>query len=408
MIDRSIDFQALKPFATETQAVYLDLLTKHDGKLSAAAREAGRHRRVVERAVEAASRRAAVQGYSPQHDMTNPAPAPFVVKGVSTYYDANGRPQAQWVKTRLDDQLWKEAIRNELGSLIETLPVFKSREAPLDYQTDIIPWIQIGDAHLGMLAHEAECGESFDLKICVADLVSSFGQLIDELPNCERLVINDVGDFTHYENMRGETEASGHKLDYDGRFPKMIRAYRQVMQWIVEKALTKAQHVDVIVNQGNHSRTNDIWMAELLRAVYGPSGRVHVLNNDSVFIAYRMGNTLVMTHHSDQCKPERLCDVMTTDFRKDYGETEFHYVDIGHIHHRMVMKEHPGISVESWNQLAAKDKWAHDGGYRSRRSISVVLRSKTYGEVGRRLLPIEEVRARMGLGPIRDKAAYAV
>jgi hypothetical protein len=121
-----------------------------------------------------------------------------------------------------------------------------------------------------------------------------------------------------------------------------------------------------------------------------------VLNNDSVFIAYRMGNTLVMTHHSDKCRPQQLAHVMTTDYRKDYGETEFHYVDIGHVHHGMVMKEHPGIFVESFNHLAALDKWAHDAGYRNRKSITIVLRSKTYGEVGRRVLPIQEVRARLG------------
>ena len=87
---------------------------------------------------------------------------------------------------------------------------------------------------------------------------------------------------------------------------------------------------------------------------------------------------------------------MTTDFRKDYGETEHHYIDIGHIHHGMVLKEHPGVFVESFNHLASLDKWAHDSGYRNRKSITIVLRSRKYGEVGRRVLPIQEVRDRMG------------
>jgi DNA repair exonuclease SbcCD nuclease subunit len=108
-----------------------------------------------------------------------------------------------------------------------------------------------------------------------------------------------------------------------------------------------------------------------------------------------MGNTLVMTHHSDKCKPKMLADVMTTDFRKDYGETEHHYIDIGHVHHGMVMKEHPSVVIESFNHLAALDRWAHDSGYRNRKSITVILRSRKFGEVGRRLLPIQEIRARM-------------
>jgi hypothetical protein len=175
----------------------------------------------------------------------------------------------------------------------------------------------------------------------------------------------------------------------------MIDVYARVMRTIIDMALVKAKNVDIIINQGNHSRTNDIWMATLLREVYKDSGRVNVLNNHSPFIGYRMGNTFVMTHHSDKAKPNRLAQVMTTDFRKDYGETEFHYVDIGHIHHHMRSAEHPGVIIESWNILAPADKWAHDNGYRSRQSISVVNRSRKYGDVGRRHLPIQQIRDRI-------------
>jgi DNA repair exonuclease SbcCD nuclease subunit len=99
-----------------------------------------------------------------------------------------------------------------------------------------------------------------------------------------------------------------------------------------------------------------------------------------------------MVHHSDKCRPDRLVGVMITDFQQDFGETDFHYIDIGHIHHKMVVKEHPNVTLESWNQLAPADKWAHDNGYRSRSSMTTVLRSRTYGEIGRHTLPVEQVR----------------
>jgi hypothetical protein len=305
----------------------------------------------------------------------------------------------------------RELMQETIAAMIEDFPQIEVKKSPLNWQDDVIPWIQIGDAHLGMLAHSFEVGENFDLKIAEQELCAAIGILIDELPACERMVINDLGDFTHAENFAARTEASQHALDVDTRFPKMIRVYSRVMRFIIEKALEKARHVDVIVNQGNHSRTNDIWMAELLRVAYGHTGRVHVLNNESVFIAYRMGNTLVMTHHSDKCRPNQLVHVMTNDFRKDYGETEHHYIDIGHVHHSSVMKEHPGIFVESFNHLAALDKWAHDAGYRNRKSITIVLRSKKYGEVGRRVLPIQEIRARLNkasCAKVKDRDVFTV
>lgn len=353
---------------------------------------------------------ATLQGFNPEHGLNHPIPKPLVLKGTSTMVKtAEGLPQ--WIKTRVDETMVDEARRAAIQVFMDAIEPIQVAKAPLDYQDDVIPWIQIGDAHLGMLAHSNEIGENFDLRIAEQEICSAISVLIDELPACERMVINDLGDFTHYENFSATTEASGHALDYDSRFPKMIQVYSRVFRFIVEKALTKAKHLDVIVNQGNHSRTNDIWMAELLRVAYGHTGRVHILNNDSVFIAYRMGNTLVMTHHSDKCKPARLADVMTNDFRTDYGETEFHYIDIGHVHHGMVMKEHPGIFIESFNHLAALDRWAHDSGYRNRKSITVILRSKTYGEIGRRVLPIKEIKDRLkgkAFAPPKENSVYRV
>lgn len=318
-------------------------------------------------------------------------PEGFRIKGASTMIkDAAGN--IQWLKTSADDAMAKEFARQAAEVFAESLPKVKPPKYSVkNPNKDIIPWFQIGDAHIGMLAHKAEVGHNFDLSIAKRELCTAMAILIEETNPCERCVINDLGDFTHYENISGTTEASGHALDFDGRFPKMVNAYIDIMRFIVEKALERFKFVDVIINQGNHSRTNDIWMRQLLKHVYG-GNRVNVLDNASVFIPYRMGNTFVMTHHSDKCKPSKLVDVMASDFADDWGESTYRYIDIGHIHHRMQAKEMAGVTVESWNQLAPMDKYAHDGGWRSRSCLQVVERSKTYGEVSRRTLPVERVK----------------
>lgn len=391
----SIDERLLDYCDTETQRNYVNAVNENGGIVAAAKALGHSDYAYLSRTISAIKKRAALQGYSPEHGWTHPVPSTHVAKGVSTYYKETETTPAGWVKADLRQEAYNELVKAAIASFIEDVPQIPVAPVPLDYQTDIIPWIQIGDAHLGMLAHMAETNQNFDLKIGERELCGAMAQLIDELPTCERLVINDLGDGTHYENMKGETEASGHRLDYDGRFPKMIKVYSRAMRFAIDRALTKAKHVDVIINQGNHSETNDIWMRELIEVAYGHTGRVHALENTNVFIGYRMGNTLVMVHHGHKCPANRMVGVMTTDFRKDYGETEFHYIDQGHVHHHFVSKEYPGVVIESWNHLPPGDKWAHEAGYRSRKAITVVLRSKTFGEVGRRLLPIEEVRARI-------------
>lgn len=406
-----------KEYATESQARYIDAVNEHQS-MGAAAKALGVNRSTVRDAVQQVKKKAAIFGFSPEHDWTHPIPETHVAKGVSTYYptpkdkDGKSTGPGQWVKADLRQEAYNEMVKAAIGEFLKDIEPVQAPPAPLDFQSDIIPWIQIGDAHIGMLAHAAETGENFDLKIAERELCAAISILIDEMPPCERIVINDLGDATHYDNMAAATAASGHVLDADGRHPKMLRVYSRTMRFIVDKALTKARIVDVLINQGNHSRINDFWMRELLSVAYGHTGRVNVLDNDSVFIPYRMGNTLVMVHHSDKCPPARLIGVMTTDFRQDYGETEFHYIDTGHVHHHFVSKEHPGIVIESWNHLPPNDKWANDAGYRSRKAISVVLRSKTYGDVGRRVLPIEEIRAKItnavGAGAQRRRAVHTV
>lgn len=406
-------------YSNQINDFYKLWITAGRPKTSDFAVQTGKSKRTVQRwlrdyalgvSQNADERLATLQGFNPDHGLIDVVPKPLRLTGTSTMVRTEeGLPK--WLKTKVDEDMLAEAMREAARAFLEDMTQIDVAPCPLDYQDDIIPWIQIGDAHLGMLAHTDEIGENFDLKIAEQEICKAISILIDELPNCERMVINDLGDFTHYENFTGTTEASGHPLDYDTRFPKMIHVYSRVFRFIIQKALTKAKFVDVIINQGNHSRTNDIWMAEVIDIAYGHTGRVNILNNSSIFIAYRMGKTLVMTHHSDKCKPNRLCNVMTHDFRKDYGETEFHYIDIGHVHHGMVMKEHPGIVVESFNHLAAMDRWAHDSGYRNRKSITVILRSKTYGEIGRRLLHIKEIRDRLGMMALsvpKEKQAYTV
>jgi len=383
--------ESLRPLASVRQIEYIDamLANKLSGNLAAEA--LGVYHTSIYRSLECLVKK------SQNMSANMPAMLPILPDGLrlketSTLTNHKGKSLLQWVKTTTDDIRREELIRESIQALKDEIPALKIEPSTLDFQSDIIPWIQIGDGHIGLLSHYSEVGENFDLKIAENELCGAIGILIDELPNCERIVINDLGDMTHYENFSATTEASGHALDYDTRFPKMIRVYSRVMRFIIEKALTKSKYVDVIINQGNHSRTNDIWMSELLRVAYRETDRVKILDNDSVFIAYRMGKTLIMTHHSDKCKPSRLADVMITDFKKDYGETEFHYIDIGHVHHGQVMKEYPSIIVESFNHLAALDRYAHDNGWRNRKSITMILRSKTYGEIGRRLLPVQEVR----------------
>lgn len=317
------------------------------------------------------------------------------LKGTSTLYDEKGEKRLQWVKTNLTTEQQLAVAREVIQGMQEQIipvPQPVRRRTNETVNTDIIPWIQIGDGHIGMCAHESQTNHNFNLRLAEEELCLAVIEILDSMPAYERVVINDLGDFTHAENYAGVTEASGNVLDMAGTFPEMIRAAVRIMRFIVNACLERFEHVDLIVNQGNHSRTNDAWMATLFTVLYEECDRLTVLNNDNVYIPYRMGNTFVMVHHSDKCKITDLARVMMCDYPEDFGESTFRYIDVGHVHHRQQLKEHPGMIVESYATLAPLDKYAHDKGYRNRSCLTVVERSKTYGEIARRTLPVEKVK----------------
>jgi hypothetical protein len=315
----------------------------------------------------------------------------FVLKGYS-HLTKTASGENIWLKTEAIRERWEQAVFAAIeNSATREINIPPPRVNTFDGR-DIIPWLNIGDAHIGMLAHKDEVGQNFDIKIAKAEILQAAFDLIDMAPDCERMVINDLGDGTHYENMKGMTERSGHQLDFDSRFPKMIDAYLDIMESIIEKALHKARTVDVIINQGNHSETNDYWAARHFRRLYSRLGtnRVNVLANESPFIGYRMGKTFVLVHHGHKVKPETLRQIMSTDFKIDWGESDFRYIDGGHIHH-FSAKELGGAEWCSFNNLAPMDKHTHDGGWRSKQAMTLVLRSRSFGDIGRYKMPIEKV-----------------
>ena len=96
-----MDYSAMRPYVTDRQAVLLDLLAEGITCVEAA-RRLGISERNARKLLKRAKALAAKRGYAPDHDMTKPVPDGFVVSGVSTYYNDEGKPTGQWVKSKLD------------------------------------------------------------------------------------------------------------------------------------------------------------------------------------------------------------------------------------------------------------------------------------------------------------------
>lgn len=367
-----------------------------DGGLTAGeiSRRLGKDDSATRRRVREIKARAHYCGYNPDYGMTEAYPEGNHFTKATVHRKASGEIIQVWDRFSKDEAQRLETFRKAANAISEShTPYPPVPETPnLDYDKDRIPWYQIGDGHIGMLAYESVVGHSFDLEIGKRELEYAVLKLIGETPPCERCVIQDMGDMSHYENIRGATDKSGNQLDCAGTFGQMLDACMELMQSFISAALRRHKYVDVIINQGNHSQTNDMFMARHLRWMFSRDERVTVLDNDSVFIPYRMGNTFVLSHHGHETKPQNMPAVMHNDYRQECGEALYRYADTAHVHHNWSKKDISGVWVESFNNIAPLDKHASTKGYRSRAFLTRVMRSRTYGEKGRDTVTLEEVR----------------
>jgi molybdenum-dependent DNA-binding transcriptional regulator ModE len=103
------DFSALRPWATPRQLEILDAVEQYRSQ-RAAAKALGIGSGTVGDSMAALKRRAAKMGYAPAHDFVHAVPDGFVAHGVSTYYNEEGRPTAQWVKASADKNRQEELL----------------------------------------------------------------------------------------------------------------------------------------------------------------------------------------------------------------------------------------------------------------------------------------------------------
>ena len=318
---------------------------------------------------------------------------PFVVKAKSTLYDIDGNAKLTWVKESLDERLADAAIKEFIAGLVEgARGLSPAIPAPTHCNADLLAVYPQGDPHLGLLAMESETGANFDLKIAEQLMCAAIDRLVASAPDAETGLILELGDLLHSDNQTNRTPQSGHQLDVDSRWTKVMQVGLRTMVYCINRVMSKHKKVIVRLVQGTHDSHSAFALALALDAYYHNNERVKIDLSPAVFWYYDFGNTLIGCTHGDSCKSDNLPSIMAADQPVLWGASKFRYWYHGHIHHNSV-KEFPGCMVESFRTLAGKDAWHAASGYRSGRSMSMIVHHKLYGEVERHTADISMLTA---------------
>lgn len=340
----------------------------------------------------AVKKKAAKKGYAPEHNWTRPVPDGYVAKGVSTYYNSEGKPSGQWVKASLSHEALIDAMRETVAGFKDQIQPADIVAAPAASDEHLCNLYTFTDYHLGMLAWHQEGGADWNVAKAEQTIIAALVQMVNQSPSAHTAVLNIQGDFLHTDGKMPVTPASKHVLDADSRFPKIRRAAIRIIRSLMAICLQRHQEVYLIIAEGNHDEESAGWLADLFAVHYEEEPRVTV--NDSVlpFYVFEWGTTMLGIHHGHKVKNESLPLLFAAQFPQQWGRTTRREIHCGHRHHRDE-KEYNGVTVVQHPTLAARDAYAARGGWIADRAAWAITYHKEYGAVGRVMITTEMLGA---------------
>jgi len=391
-----MDLESLKEFATERQGQIIDAIIKY-GSQAKAATALGINHRGLERTLKRAKEQASRRGWSPDHDMTHSVPDTHVVKGVSTFYDEDGKPIRQWVKSDLKKESQEAALQAFADALSEVIPKYK----PLPYKPvkdlpEHLTAYIIGDAHIGMKVSKDRTGDSdWNLEIAERVTVEAVKKLIDASGPTEVGVMIQLGDFGHADSLHHTTSSGQNHMDMDGDYGDSVAAQVRVYRRCIDMLLANHNKVIIVQVRGNHDSSTSRCMNIMLQAFMASESRLEVRDNASKWQHVEWGNNLLITHHGDRMKPQKAFQHIVASLSQEWGRCNFKHLIMGHVHHHNSI-ELAGMECETFQALPAPDAWHSDSGFTgAKRTMSAIVYDKEHGE---------QQRHKVGIGQLEDAA----
>lgn len=312
------------------------------------------------------------------------------LKGASTLVRPDGSTAAQWIKTErapVDRTKQIAALMRSFGRKIQPAP--KSR-APEQTEADLLNVYPLGDPHIGLLAWGRETDADFDLKIAERVMCDAMEQLVKSSPAAREALIVNVGDFFHADNLENHTTKGTHRLDVDGRTPRVLQVGLAVICRLIDTALRRHQRVTFLSVPGNHDAYTALWLPLAVREHYRLDPRVVVPVTERARAYYEFGQNLIGVAHGDRQSAADLCEIMAAEEPQRWGRCSQRLWITGHVHHDRV-REYRGARVESIRTMAARDSWHAGQGYSAGRDMKRITLHRKWGEIERAIVSVDRL-----------------
>lgn len=374
-------FQRLLKYAeSEAHQERVRAVIRHGGNKAAAAKSLGISRNAIRQTITIVEARAARRGFAPSVDVDVDIPDGFGMKGFSNYYNKQtGEITGQWVKGDLDREQQLRIMQQVVESLSASIKRVKPIKAPTDFVDELTNTVIVTDYHLGMLSWPAETGHDWNIEIATSTLIKLFQYVLAEAPKAKKMVIMQGGDFLHFDSIiAAVTPTSGHHLDSDSRFAKIVDAAITVLRAVIDMCLATHEEVHVILAEGNHDLTSSLWLRKMFKVLYENEPRVTIDDSEIPFYVHQHGDVMLAFTHGHKSRKPALPSFFAAKYPEIWGATKKRYVFCGHEHHED-SKQYPGMLVVQEPTIAPPDAYSTRSGYVSEREARCYTFHKEWG-----------------------------
>lgn len=353
------------------------------GTLNSLVKNSDFKKRTVQRRLAAMRKSATRLGYN----YLEPARSPVLTHPLSGRSDfvkhdpplADGTTHT-WYKQKAEDVITAEIVKAMVEG-IQVTPV-KARKPKKGTSGEVLPILTIADAHLGMLTARGESGIEWGLDLGLQLNRDAIDYLVEAMPEVEKAVFVNLGDFTHADGLRAETPRSKNMLDVSHRFIDVSRAAGELLRYAIDRLMEKANEVQVFNIRGNHDDITAWHLNEKLMALYVNEPRVLLDHNDAYTQALQWEENLICMTHGEAVKYQTFYNTITTEFDKQFGDCKYCYALQGHTHHP-VSDNIGKVFFETHSTLAVKDAYHVLKQYQSLRRMNLVMLDAKGGEHSR-------------------------
>lgn len=280
----------------------------------------------------------------------------------------------------------KELDPNEMLEIVDKVfskkikPInLPKKEVDKELNKDSVTVLGAVELHLGKEVREFDVGENYNVDIAIDRYETIVKVLCEEQEyrKSYKLVYGIGNDFINIDTPANTTTAGTFQYGGISSYELFDIALKLQLQSLLTLR-EKYNEIEIVLVKGNHANQLEYAFFRALQQRFINDSVINFRDDYKDVQAIKMGNTSVFMTHGDS-NYKRIVESISKEFYQIYGDTEFRYILLGHLHHKQKIDELNGFTVFRLSSPSGIDRWHYKERYLGQAGQEIFTFSKDKG-----------------------------